>query len=234
MRWPELTRGVLIRRYKRFLADVALESGEVVTASTPNTGSLLSCNIPGRPVWMAHFPSAGRKYAWQWVMVQPARALVCIDTGVPNVVVADFARSQRIPQLAGYREYIQEMPFTPGTRFDLCCRVHEQDLLGRCWVEVKSTTLVRGRTALFPDAVTERGAKHLAMLTKAVAQGEQALQVYFVQRGDCDVFSPADEIDPNYGRALRAAVRAGVEVVALQAKVTQKSVTIARELPVIL
>jgi sugar fermentation stimulation protein A len=234
MRWPELTHGVLLRRYKRFLADIALDSGEVITASTPNTGSLLTCAIPGRPVWLAYYPGEERKYHWQWVMVQPQRALVCIDTGVPNKVVADCARRQRIPQLAGYREYISEMPFTPGTRFDLCCRVHESDMLGRCWVEVKSTTLMRDGGAQFPDAVTSRGAKHLHELIKAVRQGDRALQVYFVQRADCDRFSPADDIDPEYGKALRAAVKAGVEVVALQARVTQKAVTIAGELPVIL
>ena len=232
MRWPKLTRGVLIRRYKRFLADVALDTGEKITAFTPNTGTLLSCAIPGSPVWLAYYPGEQRKYNWQWVMVKPQRALVCIDTGVPNKVVADFAMRQRIPQLAGYREYLSETPFTPGTRFDLCCRVHESDMLGRCWVEVKSTTLVRDRVAQFPDAVTSRGAKHLRELTKAVKQGDRGLQVYFVQRSDCSSFSPADDIDPEYGKAVRAAAKAGVEVLALQARVTQQAVTIAGELPV--
>ncbi len=234
MRWPELTRGTLIRRYKRFLADVALESGEVVTAFSPNTGSLLSCAIPGKPVWLSYSPSAQRNYPWQWEMVKPGRSLVCINTGVPNQVVAEAAAKQRIATLAGYREYIREMPFTPGTRFDLCCRVEEQDMLGRCWVEVKSTTLARGRVAQFPDAVTARGAKHLTELVRAVKLGSRAVQLYFIQRADCDSFSPADDIDPAYGKALRAAANAGVEIVALQAKVTLRGVSIGAELPVIL
>jgi sugar fermentation stimulation protein A len=232
MRWPELTRGTLIRRYKRFLADVALESGEVVTAFTPNTGSLLSCAVPGSPAWLSFTADSQRRYPWQWEMVKPCRALVCVNTAVPNQVVAEAAVLQRIPALAGYCEYIREMPFTRGPRFDLCCRVHQQDLLGRCWVEVKSTTLVRGRTAQFPDSVTERGAKHLAELARAVQLGDRAVQVYFIQRADCASFSPADDIDPVYGNAVRAAAKAGVEIVALQARVTQRGVTVAGELPV--
>jgi sugar fermentation stimulation protein A len=223
---------VLIKRYKRFLADVELDAGGKVTAFTPNTGSLLSCALPGSRVWLTWVPGDKRKYNWQWLLVKPQRALVCVDTGIPNKVVAEFARRQKIPQLAGYREYISEMPLVPGTRADLCCRVHEDDMLGRCWVEVKSTTLVRGRVAQFPDAVTSRGSKHLIELAKAVAAGSRALQVYFVQRGDCDVFRPADDIDPEYGRQLRHAVSAGVEVAALQARVTTRAITIKRQLRV--
>lgn len=234
MLWPELTHGSLIRRYKRFLAEVVLDSGEVITAFIPNTGSLLSCTNPGESVWLAHYPGENRNYHWQWVLAKPQRALVCVDTGVPNKVVANAAARQRITQLAGYKEYLAEVPFAPGTRFDLCCRVHEQDMLGRCWVEVKSTTLVRGRTAQFPDAVTIRGAKHLAELTRAVKQGDHAMQIFFVQRGDCNQFSPADDIDPAYGKALRQAKQAGVEILALQARVTLKTITIAGELPVII
>ena len=234
MRWPSLTRGTLIKRYKRFLADIRLDTGELVTAFTPNTGSLLTCAIPGSPVYLSYTSGSQRRYPWQWEMVKPGRALVCINTAVPNQVVAESATRQRIPALTGYHEYLREVPFTPGTRFDLCCRVHETDMLERCWVEVKSTTLMRNRIAQFPDAVTSRGAKHLRELTKAVEQGDRAVQVFFIQRADCDLFSPADDIDPAYGDELRKASKAGVEIAAIKASISRRGVAVADELPVVL
>ncbi len=124
------------------------------------------------------------------------------------------------------------MPYGENSRADLCCRVHRRDMLRRCWVEVKSTTLARGRTAQFPDAVTQRGLKHLRELTAAVAGGDEAVQLFFVQRGDCDEFRPADDIDPAYGEGLREAAAAGVRLVALQARVSTKSINVRRQLPV--
>lgn len=234
MQWPALIEGRLLRRYRRFLADVKLPNGRRVTAFVPNTGSLLSCVVPGRPVWLRDDGHSGRKYRYTWVMVKPGRSLVCIDTGVPNRVVFDFARAQKIEELAGYREYLAEVPYGKNSRADLCCRVHERDMLQRAWVEVKSTTLVRGGAANFPDAVTERGRKHLVELRRAAAQGDHAVQLFFVQRADCDHFGPADDIDPAYGRELRRAAAAGVKVIALQARVSKRGVTIKRQIPVVL
>lgn len=232
MRWPPLTEGRLLRRYKRFLADVELTNGQRITAVVANTGSLLGCVEPGRPVWLRDDASPTRKYRYTWVMVKPRRALVCVDTGVPNRVVFDFARAQKIAPLAGFCEYRAEVPCGRRSRADLCCAVHEDDMLRRIWVEVKSTTLVREGVASFPDAVTQRGRKHLKELQRMVARGEEALQLFFVQRGDCDLFRPADDIDPAYGAELRRAAAAGVKVIALQARVTQRSVTIKRPIPV--
>jgi len=234
VQWPALIEGRLLRRYKRFLADVELLSGKRVTAFVPNTGSLLGCIEPGRPVWLRDDASPGRRYRYTWVLVKPGRSLVCVDTSVPNRVVCDFARAQKIPELAGYREYLAEVPYGKNSRADLCCRVHKNDMLRRVWVEVKSTTLVRDRTAFFPDAITTRGRKHLIELQGAVAAGDEALQLFFVQRGDCDHFRPADDIDPDYGRELRRAAAAGVKVLALQARVTKRGVTIKRPIPVVL
>jgi len=234
VQWPALIEGRLLRRYKRFLADVELLSGKRVTAFVPNTGSLLGCIEPGRPVWLRDDGHGGRRYRYTWVMVRPRRSLVSIDTGVPNRVVYDFARVQKIPELSGYQEYLAEVPYGKNSRADLCCRVHAEDMLRRVWVEVKSTTLVRDGTAYFPDAVTTRGRKHLVELTGAVAAGDRALQLFFVQRGDCASFRPADDIDPDYGRELRRAAAAGVTVIALQARVTKRGVTIKRPIPVVL
>lgn len=232
MVFPQLQPGVLLRRYRRFLADVKLDSGAKFTAFVPNTGSLLSCVDPGTPCWVHDTGSTSRRYRFTLKLVKPRRALVCVDTGVPNRVVFDAARAQRIPQLAGYHEYLAEVPYGVNSRADMCCRVHAKDMLRRCWVEVKSTTLVRGRTAQFPDAVTSRGLKHLRELSAAVAAGDEALQLFFIQRGDCDEFAPADDIDPSYGHGLREAAAAGVRLVALQARVTTKSITVRRQLPI--
>jgi sugar fermentation stimulation protein A len=232
VRFPPLIEGRLIRRYQRFLADVRLPHGEIVTAFVPNTGSLMSCVVPERPVWLREMPAKARRYRFDWVLVRPQRSLVCVDTGVPNRVVHDFARAQKIPLLAGYREYLREVPYGERSRADLCCRVHRDDMLRRCWVEVKSTTLRRGRAALFPDAVTLRGRKHLIELRGAVTAGDEALQLFFVQRGDCECFRPADDIDPEYGAELRRAAAAGVKVIALEARISKRAVTIKRQLPV--
>lgn len=232
MRFPALIEGRLIRRYKRFLATVQLPKGEVVLASVPNTGSLLSCAAPGMPVYLRREDGAQRRYSLVWTLARPARSLVCIDTAVPNRVVYDYAVAQKIPQLAGYREYLREMPYGEHSRADLCCRVHAADMLGRCWVEVKSTTLMRRGVASFPDAVTARGLKHLVELQRAVAQGDRALQVFFVQRADAERFRPADDIDPAYCAELRKAAGAGVEVVALQAQVRLADITMKGEIPV--
>jgi len=166
MQWPELIEGRLVRRYKRFLADVELLNGSKITAVVANTGSLLSCVTPGRPVWLRDDASPTRKYRYTWVMIKPGRSLVSVDTAVPNRVVYESAKRQRIPELAGFNEYRREVPYGKNSRADLCCRVHETDMLRRVWVEVKSTTLVRDRIAAFPDAVTER--QHLANATFAV------------------------------------------------------------------
>lgn len=202
-----------------------------MTAIVPNTGSLLSCAEPGFPVWLREELGPQRKYRYTWTLVRPHRSLVCVDTAIPNRVTYDYAVAQKIPQLAGFREYIREMPYGEHSRADLCCRIHNNDMLERVWVEVKSTTLLRGTTALFPDAVTSRGLKHLVELQKMVAAGERALQVFFVQRGDAKRFSPADDIDPAYGAELRKAVTAGVEVVALQAQIRLDSITLKGQIP---
>lgn len=231
MQFPQLIEARLVRRYKRFLADVRLADGHMETVFVPNTGSLLGCIEPDTPVWLRPAPE-GAKYRYCMTLVKPGKSLVCVDTGIPNRVVVDAAKRQQIPELAGYREYRAEMPLGTSSRADLHCSVHEHNMLGRCWVEVKATTLARGRRALFPDAVTARGHKHLLELQERVRRGDRAVQLFFVQRGDCDIFCPADDIDIAYAGELRRAAHAGVEIVALQASVTKRGVGIKRQIPV--
>lgn len=231
---PELHEGRLIRRYKRFLADVELTDGRQITAFVPNTGSLLGLSKPGMPLWLAKAANPKRKCPYTLMLVKPGRAYVCVDTGVPNRVVANAARRQQLPELAGYSNYSSEVAFCTGTRFDMYLSGHHSPTIPDAWVEVKSVTLVRERRAEFPDAVTTRGQKHLLHLAEAVKSGQRGIQVYFIQRTDCEVFGPADDIDPEYGQRLREVHAAGVEVLAVRAKITKHRITLGRPVPILL
>lgn len=221
--------GRLLQRYKRFLADVELDDGTVVTAHCPNTGSLLGCMEPGSRVVLRDSQDPRRKLRYTFQSIRVGRSLVNVDTALPNAVVADAVARGAVPELAGYASLRREVVYGRGSRIDLLL---EDEGRPRCFVEIKSTTLARGRTALFPDAVTERGRKHLGELADAVRAGDRAVQFFFVSRGDVARFAPADDIDPAYGRALRAAAEAGVELLAYSARVRPDRLELARRLPI--
>ena len=231
--FPPLIEGRLLRRYKRFLADVQLPSGEIVTSSVANPGAMTGLAEPGMEVWLAQHPPGGkRKLPFSWVLVRSGRNLVCVDTSIPNRMMRTELAAQTIPQLTGYRELIAEMPLGSASRADFFLRAHNDNVLGCCWVEVKAVSLARGRVGYFPDAVTLRGRKHLAELAQRVGGGERAVQLYFVQRGDVQCVRPADDIDPAYGAELRRAAAAGVELLAVQATVTKRGIELKRQIPV--
>lgn len=232
MKLPALIPGVLLRRYKRFLADVRLDDGELVTALVRNTGSLRGCCDPGARIWLRRNEGPHQRYPLTWTLFEHGRNLVCVDTGLPNQIVFDYVRNGGVAQLSGFKEYLREVPYGAASRADICCRVHPEHMLRRCWVEVKATTMREGRCALFPDAVTARGRKHLLELQAAIALEDEACQIFFIQRGDVDTFRPADEIDPAYTAELRRAAAAGVRLIALRAKVSRTSIEIEREIPV--
>ncbi len=230
MKFPPLVRGVLVRRYKRFLADVRVD-GRTLTVHCPNTGSLLGCCEPGSPVWLRDDAKPTRKYPFTWVLVRAGgasgRALVCVDTSLPNRLAAEAIQAGRVPGLEGARLTRPEPAYVEGGRADLLL----EDTAGSAvWVEVKSTTLARGRTALFPDAVTERGLRHLTRLAERVAAGDRAVQLFWVQRADCRTFAPAADIDPAYAEGLRTAAAAGVEVVALSGRIRTTGITAGQPL----
>jgi sugar fermentation stimulation protein A len=225
-----ITEGRLIRRYKRFLADVELADGQRITAHCPNTGSLLGCQEPGSRVVLRDSQDQKRKLRYTLQAIQVGRHLVNVDTGLPNAVVAEAVLAGRVSELAGYGEMRREVPYGRGSRIDLLLAGGRRR--GRCFVEVKSTTLVRGRTALFPDAVTERGVKHLEELMRVVAAGERAVQFFFVSRAAVARFAPADDIDPAYGRTLRRAAARGVEILAYASRVRPDRLELAGELPI--
>ena len=185
MRFPSaLERGRLLQRYKRFLADVALDSGETVTASCPNTGSMLGLTAPGSRVWLSRSDSQTRKYAHTWEMVEAdlghGPALVGINTGHPNKLVAEAIASSRIKTLTGYQTLRREVRYGEASRIDILL---EDARKGRCYVEVKNVHLMRqAGLAEFPDCVTERGAKHLRELAAMAAEGHRSVMVFLIQR----------------------------------------------------
>ena len=232
MRFPsKLVEGRLIRRYKRFLADIQLAGG-VVTAACPNTGSLMGCCEAGSRVWLSESDSTTRKYRHTWEIVEVGKVMVGINTGLPNALVAEAISDGTIPELGGYPGLRREVPYgEERSRVDL---VLEGGAREDCYVEVKNVTAAASKgVALFPDCVSERGSKHLRELIRLKAQGLRPVQLYCVQRGDVREVRPADGIDHEYGRMLREAIAAGVEVLAYRAKVSATEVRLAERIPVV-
>lgn len=227
-----LLEGRLIRRYKRFLADVELGDGCRVTAHTPNTGSMLGCAEPGARVWLLDTGDPRRKYPLSWELVESANAtLVGINTLLANKLVAEAIETGVIRELQGYRTLRREVRYgSANSRIDLLLQQGKQP---DCYVEIKNVTLLDAAgCALFPDAVTARGLRHLHELQNMVAAGQRATMMFCVQRGDARSVAPADAIDPAYGAALREAAACGVEVLAYQAIPTVEGITLQQGLPV--
>lgn len=220
--------GKLIQRYKRFLADVELTDGSVVTAHCPNSGSMKGCNAPGSPVFLSRSDKPGRKLAYTWELVQADGFWAGINTGLPNRLVREAIENGTIAELQGYTSIRPEVKYGTNSRIDLLLERNGE----RCYVEVKNVTLVEGEMALFPDAVTVRGQKHLRELMKVVRQGDRGVIFFVVQRGDGQAVAPADDIDPEYGRLLRLSVQNGVEAFAYQALVTPEEIRLTHRLPV--
>ena len=221
-----LVRGTLVQRYKRFLADVRLPNGEIVTAHCTNTGSMLGCKEPGSAVYLSLSPNKGRKLAYTWEMIQVNRIWIGINTLHPNRLVAEAIEAGDIAELRGYTTIRREVKVGAHSRLDLCLEGSH----GRCYVEVKNVTVAFEGAAAFPDAVSERATKHLKELIRLKRRGHRAALVFVIQRGDCDYFRPADEIDPEYGRWLRRAVKAGVEALPYVANVTPQGIVLTEKI----
>jgi sugar fermentation stimulation protein A len=236
MRFPSpLLRGRLIRRYKRFLADVILDGGETVTATCPNTGSMLGLVAPGSVVWLSESASPTRKYRHTWELVEAdlgkGPALVGINTGHPNRLVAEAIAEGRIEELAGFAGLRREVKYGRASRIDLLLEDPER---GLAYVEVKNVHLSRrSGLAEFPDSVTERGVKHLKELTEMVAQGHRAVMLYLIQRSDARRFDLASDIDRAYALAFAAATAAGVEALAYRCRLTPHEIRLDRRVPIV-
>jgi sugar fermentation stimulation protein A len=228
---PPLLPGTLIRRYQRFLADVTLADGTVVTAHCPNSGSMLGCAVPGSPALISRQDSPTRKLKYTWELVQTDGTWIGINTQHPNRLVRDAIEDGQIAELRGYDTVRSEVPYgNERSRIDLLLSGDR----GLCYVEVKNVTLRQGDLAIFPDAVTLRGQKHLRELQQMVADGGRGIIFFLVQREDTAAMGPADAIDPVYGRLLRESVQNGVEVLVYRARVTPTAITVTTPLPLIL
>jgi len=220
-------KGTLLRRYKRFLADIRLEDGTIVTAFCPNTGSMKSCSSPESPVLLSEHDNPKRKHRYTWERIFINNTWVGINTAVPNKLVYDSLIHDRVPELTGYTHIAGEVPYGRNSRIDLLLSTAEQV----CYVEIKNVTLVENSIARFPDAVTSRGTKHLIELYEMVQSGHRAVMFYLVQRGDALRFEPAADIDPAYAATLKRVHDGGVEILVYRARVSEDTVDLDRSLP---
>lgn len=226
--WPPLIRGDLIRRYKRFLADVRLEDGSVVTAHCPNSGSMRACCAPGRPVYLSSHDSPKRRLGFTWELIDMPTSLVGVNTLIPNRLTALAIEAGDVAELGGYTTLRREVAVGRHSRIDILL---EAPARRPCYVEVKNCTLVADGLASFPDAVTVRGQKHLEDLRRLTAAGCRCVMFFLVQRMDAVRFAPADDIDPEYGRKLRQAAENGVEILAYDVCIDLAGIRLNRQLP---
>lgn len=228
MRFPSaLVPGRLVRRYKRFLADVVLdETGEEITAHCANPGSMLGLKEPGLRVYLSRSDNPKRKLAYSWELVEADGALVGINTAHPNRLVEEALLAGAIPELAGFADLRREVKYGKNSRIDILL---EQGDGRPVYVEVKNVHLMReAGLAEFPDSVTARGAKHLVEMGDMVAEGARAAMVYLVQRPDCSALSLAADIDPAYAAAFAEARARGVEAYAIGCRVTPQEIVAER------
>lgn len=225
-----LEKGTLLRRYKRFLADVKLDDGDEVVVHCPNPGSMIGCAEPGSEVWLRKSDDPARRLSYTWVLTRWQGNFICVDTLMANRLIREALEMRLIPKLSCYNR-IQAEHRLGDSRFDFCLSVDEGlDAIPPCIVEVKSTTLAYGQRAMFPDAKTERGRKHLRGLIDATSLGYRAVQFYCIARGDVSSFSAAAHIDREYAVLLHQAISAGVEVMCWTTSISQESENLSARL----
>lgn len=229
-----LLEGRLIRRYKRFLADIDL-GGETITAHCPNPGAMTGLNAPGLRAWVSRSDDPKRKLSHTLELLEADGGLVGIHTGRPNAIVAEAIADGVVPELAGYPSLRREVRYGTNSRVDMLLDCPAR---GPCYVEVKNVHLRRmdgpnPGAAEFPDSVTARGAKHLEELAAMVAAGHRAVMMFCVQRMDCDRLVAAADIDRRYAEGLARAVAAGVEAMAWDCAITPERITLRKPLPVV-
>lgn len=235
MKFPSpLVPGTLKQRYKRFLCDVTLDSGETITATCPNTGSMLGLTTPGARVWLSESDSPTRKYRHTWELIEDdlgkGPTLVGINANRPNAIVTEAVQKKKIPELKGYGGLRREVKYGINSRIDILLEGSDGQ---SCYVEIKNVHLMRTPgLAEFPDSKTERGAKHLRELSDMVAEGHRAVMLYLVQRGDADSFDLARDVDPAYAAAFAEARRNGVEMLAYRCRITAEDVSVDREIKI--
>jgi sugar fermentation stimulation protein A len=230
MQLPQpMAHGVLVSRYKRFFADLVLDDGRAITAHCPNPGAMLGLNTPGMGAWVSPADGPKRKLAWTLELVEADGGLVGINTLHPNRLTAEALAADAIPELTGYAVHRREVRMGEASRVDFVLEHPERP---RCWLEVKNCHLRRARTlAEFPDCVAARSARHLRELAARVTEGDRAVQLFVVQRMDCDAFAACADLDPGYAAGLDQAAERGVEVLVYGCKLDTDRIEIAGQIP---
>ncbi len=222
-----LIHGKLIKRYKRFLADIQLDTGKIITAHCPNTGTMLSCSSPGSDVFLSISNNPKRKYPHTLEMVQDNKTWVGVNTSRTNKLVIEAIKKGQISELIHFDTIKAEVKTSKESRLDLLIRQQNQDT----YVEIKNCSLAINRCAMFPDAVTTRGTKHLNELIKLKEKGFESCIFFLVQRMDADRFTPATHIDKVYAKTIEQAATAGVQILVYQADVSPTGINVVRPLP---
>lgn len=225
---PDLIEGTLIKRYKRFLTDIRLKTGQRITAHCPNTGTMLTCAQVGQPVFVSYHDNPKRKLKYSWELIKMPTSLVGINTILPNKLVKLSVENNLIKELLGYDQVLSEVKVSDKCRLDI---VLEKKSGEKCYIEVKNCTLVENKMAYFPDAVTSRGLKHINELLKLKDLGHRAVMFYLIQRMDAETFQPANHIDPAYADTLQKAHRAGVEILVYDVNIALNGISIRNAIP---
>ena len=229
---PPLQRGTLLRRYKRFLADVLLESGEEVVAHCPNPGSMKTCAEPGWTAWVSPSTNPKRKLKWTLELIESPEDLILVNTARPNAIVEEAIQRGTIPTLDAYSTLRREVRYGTNSRIDILLEKAGQP---DCYVEVKNVTMLHDEyTASFPDSVTKRGTKHLEELVSMAQSGHRSVLFFLVSRTNIRRMVPAEQIDPIYAKTLRWASENGLEIMAHCAEISSKGVEVGPSVPVIL
>jgi sugar fermentation stimulation protein A len=226
--WPQLTKGTLIRRYKRFMADVELENGRIITVHCPNSGRMLGCSEPGRTVFLSQSDNKSRKFPYTWEIIHMPGTLVVVNTLRANQAAKAAIERGLIPELSGYSDIRPEVRIGEHSRIDLLL---EGDHVRPTLVEVKSATYAAHGRVMFPDAVTTRGLKHLKELQRSLALGYRCVMFFLVQRMDAHFFTPAVHIDPAYAQGLHMARGKGVEVLVYGTEITHVGMALGPKIP---
>jgi sugar fermentation stimulation protein A len=222
-----LEPGILLKRYKRFLADVRLENGTQVTVHCPNSGSMLTCSRPESQVYISRSSNPQRKYPFTLEMIREDSTWIGINTSLTNHLVVEGIKNGDIAELRNPDSIQREVKTSPASRLDVLLTRGSRKI----FIEIKSCTLVMDRCAMFPDAVTSRGTRHLQELTDLVAQGQEGIILFLVQRMDADFFRPAAHIDPLYAETLADVLQKGVQMLVYQAEALPEGIRIVRSLP---
>lgn len=226
-----LVKGTFIRRYKRFFMDAELADGSIAIAHSVNTGSMKGVLTEGNAVWMSKATNPARKLKYTWEIVHAEGTMIGINTSRTNALAQEAIQNGTITQLQGYNSLRREVKYGTNSRIDILLETAGGE---KCYVEVKNVHMKEGEFALFPDAKTERGVKHMAELAAQVQAGNRAVVLFIIQRNDLKAFAPARAIDPAYAQALETAVNMGVEALAYSCNVSENEIKVTSPMPVVL